>query len=159
MLMLINPPTKSDAITTPPGNLMVSIAWPDGPVDVDLWVRGPGEENAVGYSNRGGTLFNLLRDDLGTANDAMPMNYENAYSRGVPSGRYVINVHCFTCAGEVPVSIEVMITLSGGPPNLLFRGVVVLRPSQERTAIQFRLNENGGVYAVNNVFEPLRSVK
>lgn len=159
MLLLINPPTKSDAITTPPGNMIVSIAWPEGSTDVDLWVLGPGDGKAVGYSNRGGALFNLLRDDLGTANDPMPTNFENAYSRGLPAGRYVVNVHCFTCVGVIPVTIEVRMASDNGPPFLVFRGAVDLRPGQERTAIQFRLDGDRNVYGANSVFEPLRSAK
>jgi hypothetical protein len=159
MLLLINPPAKLDAGTNPPGNMIVSIAWPEGATDVDLWVRGPGEQKAVGYSNRGGTLFNLLRDDLGTANDAMPSNYENAYSRGLPAGRYVINAHCFTCSGPVRVSVEVRMNIDGGQPVLLYSGIIELRPGQERTAIQFRLTEARNVYGANNVYEPLREVK
>lgn len=159
MLMLINPPTKTDAITQPPGNMIVSISWPDGPTDVDLWVRGPGETRAVGYSNRGGPLFNLLRDDLGTANDSLSANYENAYSRGLPAGRYVINVHCFTCAGPVRVSVEVRMTDGSGTPTLLFGGVIVLPPKAERTVVQFRLDGERNISGVNNVFEQLREAK
>lgn len=155
----INPPAKLDAGTNPPGNMIVSIAWPEGATDVDLWVRGPSEQKAVGYSNRGGALFNLLRDDLGTANDAMPSNYENAYSRGLPAGRYVINAHCFTCGGPVRVSVEVRMNIDGGQPVLLYSGIIDLRPGQERTAIQFRLTEARNVYGANNVYEPLREVK
>jgi hypothetical protein len=49
---------------------------------VDLWVQAPGDI-PVGYSNKGGLIMNLLRDDLGT-NDPTPLLYENQYSHGVP---------------------------------------------------------------------------
>lgn len=159
MLMLINPPTKSDEITQPPGNMIVSIAWPDGPTDVDLWVRGPGERQAVGYSNRGGSLFNLLRDDLGTSNDSMPTNFENAYSRGLPAGRYVVNAHCYTCTGPVRVSVEVRMAVDGGAPILVFAGVIDIRRGEERTAVQFRLDDRHAVSGVSHAYEPLREVK
>ena len=34
----------------------------------DLWVQAPGDV-PVGYSNKSGGVFNLLRDDLGKAKD------------------------------------------------------------------------------------------
>lgn len=159
MLLLINPPTKADDAVTPPGNMIVTIAWPEGATDVDLWVRGPGESKAVGFSNRGGTLFNLLRDDLGTSNDTMPANYENAYSRGLPAGRYVINAHCYTCGSTVRVSIEVRMNVSGGEPMLVFSSFIDLAPRQEKTAIQFRLDDQHRIHDKTNVFEPLRVAK
>ncbi|RVC14735.1 hypothetical protein EN884_16150, partial [Mesorhizobium sp. M7A.F.Ca.AU.001.01.1.1] len=53
------------AAAEPPGNMIVHAVWPQGDTDVDLWVDGPGELVPVGYSNKGGLLWNLLRDDLG----------------------------------------------------------------------------------------------
>ena len=43
----------------------------------------------VGYSNKGGLFFNLLRDDLGKYKDNSPINYEVSYSRGISEG----NIH------------------------------------------------------------------
>ena len=40
----------------------------------------------VGYSNKGGLFFNLLRDDLGIYKDNSPVNYEVSYSRGISKG-------------------------------------------------------------------------
>jgi len=62
LLSHINPPLKQEADAKAPGNLMVEIRWPDAiDVDVDLWVRAPGDI-AVGYSNLNGTIFNLERE-------------------------------------------------------------------------------------------------
>jgi hypothetical protein len=79
LLPHVNPPADSSE-ADPPGNVIVAITWPEGDTDIDLWVTGPGEIRPVGYSNKGGVLFNLLRDDLGHMPDATPLNYENAYS-------------------------------------------------------------------------------
>ena len=63
--------------------MIVDAQWPDNwRTDVDLWVQAPGDV-PVGYSNKGGVIMNLLRDDLGT-NDPTPLRYENQFSRGVP---------------------------------------------------------------------------
>ena len=70
----------------PPGNVMVEARWPDQlDTDVDLWVQAPGDV-PVGYSNKGGAVFNLLRDDLGRRGRDR-LNYEVSYSRGMPAGR------------------------------------------------------------------------
>ncbi len=69
LLPHINPPTKDKITALPPGNIVVEVRWPDKiDADVDLWVQAPGDR-PVGYSNRGGQVFNLLRDDLGHSGD------------------------------------------------------------------------------------------
>ncbi len=66
----------------PPGNVIVELRWaPEFDADVDLWVQGPGDV-PVGYSNKGGAIFNLVRDDLGHSGDPNSLNYEVAYGRG-----------------------------------------------------------------------------
>jgi hypothetical protein len=55
----------------PPDNVLIEARWPDRmDTDVDLWVQAPGDV-PVGYSNKGGAIFNLLRDDLGERADAL----------------------------------------------------------------------------------------
>ena len=78
---------------------MIEARWPDGvDADVDLWVQAPGDV-PVGYSNKGGAIFNLLRDDLGQRADATGMNYEVSYARGMPAGEYTANLHLYRNAG------------------------------------------------------------
>src|SRR3989338_8124496 len=76
VLALINPKAKNvDAEVKMPGNIMVAIRWPDNvDVDVDLWVKAPGD-SSIGYSNRAGSVFNLLRADLGAPWDSTRYNY------------------------------------------------------------------------------------
>ena len=65
-----------------------------------------------GYSNKGGLIMNLLRDDLGT-NDPTPLRYENQFSRGVPPGEYTINLHLFrNLQGTYPVPVDVTVRCS-----------------------------------------------
>jgi hypothetical protein len=85
LLPHINPPGKEVKTATPPANVIVEIRWPETLyTDVDLWVQGP-KDKPVGYSNQGGLIFNLLRDDLGHRDDISKVNYEVAYSRGRPA--------------------------------------------------------------------------
>ncbi|MDW9650772.1 hypothetical protein GOB33_22050 [Sinorhizobium meliloti] len=152
LIAQINPPT--DPQITPPGNLVASAAWPAGAIDIDLWVSAP-DDKPVGYPNKSGKVFSLLRDDLGTSNDSTSLNYESAFTRGLPDGEYVINIKCFGCAGKVPVDVSVEVRLVEG--GAVWTGVVTLvAEKQERTAIRFRLRD-GKVVAgsASSVFKPL----
>jgi hypothetical protein len=160
LLPHINPP-ESAANYTPPGNVVVAIHWPPGDIDVDMWVMGPGDTAPVGYSNKSGQLFNLLRDDLG--NPDPERNYENAYSRGIPAGEYIVNVHCYRCR-ELPLEVDVEVHLSKedsdkGIVPIATTTVDLTRNGEERTALRFRLDENGTVEpnSLNNIFRPLRA--
>ena len=164
LLPHVNPPaSQSDA--DPPGNVVVAITWPEGDIDVDLWVTGPGELNPVGYSNKGGVLFNLLRDDLGSMPDATPLNYENAYSRGLLEGEYIVNVHCYRCP-VVPQKVDVEVSANDGAAGKGSRRIATTSlelsaNGQERTALRFRLDASGKLVAdsLNSIFRPLRNAK
>lgn len=135
LLAQVNPPATPDIAQ--PGNIVVSAAWPEGSNDVDLWVQHAGDI-AVGYSNKSGKVWSLLRDDLGNVNDSTPMNYESSFSRGIPDGEYAVNVKCFTCSGKFPVPVAVEVRLATG--ELIWRGVVELVANkQERTAVRWRM--------------------
>ena len=69
LIPFVNPPTEEESSSTPPGNVIVELFWDDKrDVDIDLWVQAP-DDIPVGYSNKGGLFFNLLRDDLGIYKD------------------------------------------------------------------------------------------
>lgn len=161
IIMQVNPKAADAEATKAPGNMVVTAAWPDGPTDVDLWVSGPGEAKPVGYSNRGGKLWNLLRDDLGRAGDIGLLNYESAFSRGLPAGEYTVNLHCYSCAATVPVSVEIRFGAPGMQPALFLEVTLELKPRQERTVVTFRLDANGKIVhgSVDKVYRPLRVAK
>lgn len=143
VLPSVNPKAEAEPLD-PPGNLVASIAWPAGSIDVDLWVGYA--DDAVGYSNKSGKVWSLLRDDLGTANDNTPLNMEAAFTRGLPDGEYIINVKCFGCAGKVPVPVSVEVRLAEG--GMIYRGVVdLVADKQERTAVRFRVRDGKVVAA------------
>jgi hypothetical protein len=153
MVILLLPhlnPRREDAQagTEPPGNVIVEVRWPDElDSDVDLWVQAPGDI-PVGYSNKGGAIFNLLRDDLGQRADATDLNYEITYSRGLPPGEYTINVHLYRNAGAVlPIPVTVVTSVKKSPTErarqLLASKVELVREGQELTVYRFRLAEGG----------------
>ena len=112
LLPHLNPPTLADAEVIAPGNVIVEVRWADGlNADVDLWVQAPGDP-PVGYSNKGGRIFNLLRDDLGGSGDETDLNYEVAFTRGIPSGDYTINLHLYrNPSGQFPVEAEISVSV------------------------------------------------
>lgn len=135
------------------GNVRVEIMWPDDlDVDIDLWVKAPGDV-PVGYSNLNGQVFNLVRDDLGHYNDLTNMNYEVAFSRGLPDyGEWVVNVHWYSNrmgVSSIPVTVLVTIKKTGehkgAPIKVLNTTVTLIRVGQEKTVVRFKLDGNGDV--------------
>jgi hypothetical protein len=163
----INPEAKASADQSePPGNVIVEIRWPDTMTsDVDLWVQAPGDI-PVGYSNKGGALFNLLRDDLGDLLDATTLNYEIAYSRGLAAGDYTVNVHLYRNAAHVspiPVTVVVSVKAAMGESarQILSTRIDLTREGEEATALRFRLGSDGGLEpgSVHSLYKPLRDAE
>ena len=165
LLPMIRDEGKRAEGVTPPGNVTVMVTWPPGDTDIDLWVTGPGELVPIGYSNKGGLLWNLLRDDLGAAPDATMLNFENAYTRGSPAGEYVVNLHCYRCP-VVPQKVAVEVGSSKGDSTKGTRSIVTASVElkangQERTAVRFRFDGAGDLVpgSLNTVYKPLRSAE
>jgi hypothetical protein len=168
MLAHINPKAEAAVTkdTSPPGNVMVEVNWPPSmDSDVDLWVQAPGDV-PVGYSNKGGAVFNLLRDDLGHQLDLSGLNYESSYARGVVPGEYTVNLHLYrnratAAAAAVPVTVIVSSKQNAEAPvrQILMSKVELPREGQEKTVFRFRLTEAGAVVpgSVNSLQRPLRS--
>lgn len=143
ILLPHNPKTEDDF--KPPGEVIVEIRWPDGlNIDVDLWVRAPGDI-PVGYSSRAGGYFNLLRDDLGSARDHLRLNYETSYTRGAPAGEYIVNVHMYVNHDPLPVEVTVQASVrtSGGTMVIFAKTVTLHRLGQELTVSRFSLDKDG----------------
>ncbi len=156
---------KQEDVTgaTPPGSLIVDIHWDDKiDADVDLWVQAPGDV-PVGYSNKAGIIFNLLRDDLGHSGDPVSMNYEIAYGRGLWPGEYTVNAHLYRSAdNRFPISVTAKVAVRGpdGEINNILRSQVELDyVGQETTIFRFQLDDKGHLIAgsLNRVHKELRS--
>jgi len=148
---------------TPPGGVIAEVHWDDRlDADVDLWVQGPGDV-PVGYSNKAGVIFNLLRDDLGHGGDPNSMNFEIAYGRGRWPGEYTVNAHLYRCAdGRFPVPVTAKISVQGqdGTVRAILQSTVDMTfVGQETTIFRFKLDDKGAVVpgSVNRVHKELRS--
>ena len=165
MLPHIQPPgaeTTGEIIS--PGNVIVEVRWPDEvDADVDLWVQAPGDL-PVGYSNKGGAVFNLLRDDLGKRADVTGLNHETSYSRGIPPGEYTVNLHLYRNPSQLyPVQATVVTSVKRDTAEraeqLLASEVLLLSDGEETTVYRFRLTEAGDLVpgSVHSLFKELRS--
>lgn len=150
LLTVVNPKAKAekDDTSSPPGVVSVEAIWPPSlDADIDLWVQAPGDV-PVGYSNKGGAIFNLLRDDLGNMLDLSGLNYENAYSRGVYAGRYIVNLHFYrNRAGEPVVPVKVFVSVknetNGTMKKILMSEVKMDAEGKEVTVFRFELDDKG----------------
>jgi hypothetical protein len=167
LLPHLNPPgEEARADVESPGNVIVEIHWPDEiDSDVDLWVEAPGDI-PVGYSNKGGVIFNLLRDDLGQRADATGLNYEVSYSRGIPAGEYTVNVHLYrNTAGISPIPVTVVTSVKKSARDaarqLLASKIDLAREGEELTVYRFELGDDGGLIpgSVHNLQRNLRTLK
>jgi hypothetical protein len=165
MLPHVQPPgAETTGEVTAPGNVIVEVRWPDEvDADVDLWVQAPGDL-PVGYSNKGGAVFNLLRDDLGKRADVTGLNYETSYSRGIPPGEYTVNLHLYRNPSQTyPVQVTVVTSVKRDTAEraeqLLASKVLLLHDGDETTVYRFRLTEEGDLVAgsVHSLFRELRS--
>ena len=166
MLSLVNPPAKSaqTAGEQAPGNVIIEAQWADSlDADVDLWVKAPGDK-PVGYSNKSGAVFNLLRDDLGQAQDITDNNYEVAYSRGIPAGEYIANIHMYRGIHVTyPVTVKVVARAKPAAEEAaqeLATATVQLRHENDQvTAFRFQLDGHGRLVAGsrNSIYKELRT--
>jgi hypothetical protein len=165
LLPHLNPPgAESAEDTTPPGNVIVEVRWPDEiDADVDLWVQAPGDI-PVGYSNKGGAVFNLLRDDLGSRADVTGLNYETSYSRGILPGEYAVNLHLYrnpSKAYPVPVTVVTSVKQAANEAarQLLASKALLVREGEELTVYRFGLSAAGVLVAgsVHSLHKSLRA--
>lgn len=169
ILFLVNPPKQDNADDARSrGNMRVEIYWPaDINADVDLWSKAP-NDNPVGYSNLNGRVFNLVRDDLGTHSDLSGVNYEVSFTRGVPPGEYIVNLHWYSNAqGAARIPVRVLITIKKddgenskeSPTKILTKTVQLTMVGREITVIRF--NVDGDMNPIEDsftsIYKPIRA--
>lgn len=165
LLPHLNPPFESVEAATPPGNVIVEILWPDEiDTDVDLWVEAPGDQ-PVGYSNLGGLVFDMLRDDRGHYRDISGANYEVAYSRGAPKGEYTVNVHLYSNAERaLPVPVKVVVSVRVDDKKIrriAARDVSLGFLGEEITVLRFSLDDKARLVpgSIHQLPRPLRAAR
>ena len=129
------------------------------------WTSGsrPPATKPVGYSNKAAEVFNLLRDDLGKAQDVTDYNYEVAYSRGMPAGEYVVNVHMYRGIGVTyPITVKLVASVKDNPQDtaqqVVTTTVQLHHENEQVTAFGFPWIAKGHLVqgSVNNLYKELR---
>ena len=147
------------------GNIAVYVFWPDGiDLDIDTHLRGP-DGTHIYFANLAGPTWNLLRDDTGMPSSIQgrdPRNFENAYSRGLPSGEYVVNVHAYRGAKTMyPVVVEAEVRITADPSKgksgqkIVMQKVTLYHTGEEATVVRFTIDGQMNLVprSVNHVFK------
>src|SRR5258708_6357451 len=148
--------------TAAPGHVVIELTWArDSDADVDLWVQAPGDI-PVGYSNKSGVIFNLLRDDMGRSGDPNSMNYEVAYGRSPSPAHYLINAILYPSHDKkLPLAATVKVALRAdtGVQQILQSTADLTYEGQETTVFRFKLDDHGDFLpdSVNRLHKPLRA--
>lgn len=157
--VLVNPIAEKAKIDTK-AEVLITIDWPKGNYDVDLWCEDPAG-NIAWYNNKDTGFMHLDRDDLGYTNDKilidgkiviLELNREIMTVRKLLAGEYICNVYYYSNQSNSTTPIEVKMRIEKLNPSVkvLFVGIVTLdRENQEKTMARFRINEDG--YAVGEI--------
>lgn len=146
LAMMADPKTELQANSDRPiCHLAVDMEWKNGDLsDVDLWVKAPGDR-PVGYSAKEGTIFNLVRDDLGGYMDTTNINSERACARGLPEGEWIVNAHLYSARSPLPLSITITVSLvnpsSAFMEPLVKMTVQLSSPGEELTVVRFKVKD------------------
>lgn len=146
------------------GNVSVYCFWPDDlDVDVDLHLVGPDGEH-ISYQRMQGRFWSILRDDLGAINDPSPRNFENAATRGLEAGHYIINLHAYRVKLEqlpVVVDCEVRITSASlsksAQPDIYRNQLILTEKGEEQTVLRFDIDSAGALVrkSVSKLYETI----
>jgi len=159
-LLMINPITKKNDIPTK-AEFMIIVEWPwDKNVDVDTWVRGPDDRDAVGFRRRENHLLHLDRDDLGNPSDSRIVNGEVVLNksnrevvtvRGIAPGDYFINLHLYNNYSSSDSPVTVTVTVADVNPYIEHYVLTVEMGTKGQIEMMpaFTVNEEG---EITNVF-------
>ena len=158
-LLVINPEAKQGKIDTK-AEFIITSSWPDNhPDDIDLYVEDP-LGNIVWYHQREAGFLVLDRDDRGGANDFImvagkkvlsPIRQETVSIRGIIAGEYTVNLNHYLATAREPVPIAVKVEKVNPIVEVIFYDTIILdHTGHERTALRFRLGEDGSVVDVNH---------
>lgn len=166
-VLFMNPVAKKGIVETK-AEYLVTVTWPDGrPDDIDVWVEDP-SGGLVWFRNRDAGLVHLDRDDRGMLNDVIvvngrelenPLNQEVVTIRGVVPGEFIVNVHYFATETDQPVPVTVRVDRVNPMLEVAWYGTLTLeKKGDEKTALRFRINEDGSVGGINHIPKQLAMV-
>jgi hypothetical protein len=163
-LLAMNPEAKEGKVESK-AEFIISVTWPDNhPDDIDLYVEDP-LGNIVWYHQREAGFMVLDRDDRGGANDFImvagkkvlsPIRQETVSIRGIVAGEYTVNLNHYLATAREPVPASVKVEKVNPVVDVVFYDTVILnKTGQERTAVRFRVAEDGSVTEVSHAEKSL----
>lgn len=163
-VLFMNPLAKKGIIETK-AEYLITVTWPDNnPDDIDAWVEDPNGD-LVWFRSRDAGLIHLDRDDRGMLNDTLdingrtvqnPLNQEVVTIRGIVPGEYVVNVHYYATQTEKPVTVTVRVDKVNPSLEVIYYDTLTLdHRGEEKTALRFRINEDGGVSDISHIAKSL----
>jgi hypothetical protein len=171
-LLVMNPEAKQGKIDTK-AEFIVTMTWPDNhPDDIDLYVEDP-LGNIVWYHTREAGFMVLDRDDRGGINNSImvngkrimsPIREETVSIRGIVAGEYTVNVQYYLAVQKAPVPVSVKVEKINPMVEVIHYDTITLdHAGQEKTALRFRVAEDGGVtdisHAEKSLVQLTRSVR
>jgi len=153
-LLVMNPEAKQGKIDTK-AEFIVTMTWPDNhPDDIDLYVEDP-LGNIVWYHTREAGFMVLDRDDRGGINNSImvngkkimsPIREESVSIRGIVAGEYTVNVQYYLALQHAPVPVSVKVEKLNPMVEIIYADTTLLdHVGQEKTAVRFRVAEDGSV--------------
>jgi hypothetical protein len=173
-LLAMNPEAKQGKIDTK-AEFIITMNWPDNnPDDIDLYAEDP-LGNIVWYHVREAGFMVLERDDRGGINNSImvngkkissPIREETISIRGIVAGEYTVNVHYYLASSpnNAPVPVSVKVEKINPTVDLVYYDTLTLEHAgQEKTAVRFRVAEDGSVtdvsHAEKSLIQLTRSVR
>ena len=158
-VMFMNPEAKK-GIIDPKAEYIITVNWPDNsPDDIDLWVEDPSGA-IIWFRNREAGLVHLDRDDRGGLNNSIvvdgkrmssPIRQETVSIRGVIAGEYTVNVNHYLATTNAPVPVSVKVEKVNPTVEVVHYDTFnVDHAGQEKTAVRFRVADNGRVTDVTH---------
>jgi hypothetical protein len=163
-LLVMNPEAKQGKIDTK-AEFIITMGWPDShPDDIDLYVEDP-IGNIVWYHVREAGFMVLDRDDRGGANNSLtvagrrilsPIREETVSIRGIVAGEYTVNVQYYLATQHDPVPVAVKVEKINPTVEVIHYDTMMLdRAGQEKTAVRFRVAQDGSVTDTNHIEKSL----
>jgi hypothetical protein len=163
-LLVMNPEAKQGKIDTK-AEFIVTMNWPDNhPDDIDLYVEDP-LGNIVWYHTREAGFMVLDRDDRGGINNSImvngkkimsPIREETVSIRGIVAGEYTVNVQYYLALQKAPVPVSVKVEKINPVVEVIHYDTITLdHAGQEKTALRFRVAEDGSVTDTNHAEKSL----
>jgi hypothetical protein len=151
--------TRGKLATT--SKLVIHMTWDStSDDDVDLWVKTDSPFSVVGFKGKSSVNMYLDNDSLGKSSNAVLKsdgvastfgNNEHMHVKECTNTRVTVNLHYYRGQSGRPVSARVEL-IRIDPLGIVHTSMVELdKPGQERTAMQFRMDEDCNVTEITQV--------